>query len=195
MNIFDMIGSTNNGQAIGQLARQFGVSEDQANAALKNLLPAVAGGVKKNTQDASGMGALLQALERGNHDQYLDQPEALEREETVQDGNAILGHIFGDKQVSRDVAATASQRTGLDTGILKKMLPVVASLAMGAMAKQRKAAAPQSQSQGGGLADMISGLAGGQQGLQQSGLGSLLDMDGDGSVVDDVIGLAGKLFR
>jgi hypothetical protein len=47
------------------------------------------------------------------------------------DGNGILGHILGSKDVSRQVAAQASARTGIGADVLKKMLPLVATLAMG----------------------------------------------------------------
>ena len=41
-------------------------------------------------------------------------------------GNQILGHIFGSKDTSRDVAAQASQQSGVDTSVLEKLLPIVA---------------------------------------------------------------------
>jgi hypothetical protein len=42
-----------------------------------------------------------------------------------------LGHILGSKDVSRQVAAQASTRTGISELVLKQMLPAVATLAMG----------------------------------------------------------------
>jgi hypothetical protein len=41
-------------------------------------------------------------------------------------GNEILGHIFGSKDTSRDVAAQASQQSGVETSVLKKLLPIIA---------------------------------------------------------------------
>lgn len=41
-------------------------------------------------------------------------------------GNQILGHIFGSKDASRDVATQASQQSGVDTSVLKKLLPILA---------------------------------------------------------------------
>ena len=80
--------------------------------------------------------------------------------------------------MSRNVASHASQQTGLDSGLLKQMLPVVATMVMGAMSK--KAQAGEATAQGGGSA--------------LSGLGALLDQDGDGSSLDDVLNIAKKLF-
>jgi len=137
----------------------------------------------------------------------------LSRQETVQDGNAILGHLFGSKDVSRAVAGHAAAQTGIDTGLLKKMLPLVASMAMGSLSKQTRQPSIQSQlaglamkqmmgggQQSGGLAGLIGGILGGQRRAQaqaqqshQQGLGmigKMLDADGNGSVMDDVLRMA-----
>ena len=39
------------------------------------------------------------ALEAGKYSRYLDEPSILGRKETTQDGNDILGYIFGNKDV------------------------------------------------------------------------------------------------
>ena len=65
---------------------------------------------------------------------------SLQRAETVADGNGILGHIFGSKDVSRQVAARAAQSSGVAPDILAKMLPLVAALAMGSMSRRASAA-------------------------------------------------------
>ena len=41
--------------------------------------------------------------------------------------------------MSRQVAATAEKDTGIDAGLIKKALPLVATLAMGAMSKKSEA--------------------------------------------------------
>jgi len=50
-----------------------------------------------------------------------------DKRKTVQDGNGILGHIFGSKDVSREVAARASAQSGVGADVLKKLLPIGAS--------------------------------------------------------------------
>lgn len=126
------------------------------------------------------MESLLGALLGGNHQRYMDDPAAVDAEEMRQDGNGILGHLFGSKEVSREVAGAASAQTGIGSDILKQMLPVVAAMAMGALSKQASgnaaAAAPRG---GGGILDMI---------------GPMLDRDGDGSAADDVMGLVSRMF-
>jgi len=90
-------------------------------------------------------------------------------------GNNLLGQIFGSKDVSRSVAQSAAERSGLNPSLLKRMLPMVAMMAAGYMAKQR----------GGGAA--LAGLGGSPFGGAHGGLGSLLGMERDGNPLDDIL--------
>lgn len=176
MNLLDSIVGARDGAAVQQLASQFALKPEQASAAIGALMPALAAGLKRNiTTNEAG---LESALASGHHETYIDQPEVLGAPATTADGNAILGHIFGSKDVSRKVAVGAAERTGIDSATLKQMLPLLASLAMGALAKQKKGAS--------------SGVAGA---APSGGLGAmlepLLDSDRDGSIVDDLGGMLG----
>ncbi|MGB1310712.1 MAG: DUF937 domain-containing protein [Leucothrix sp.] len=175
MNITDLLLGKQSTDAVGALARQFGISEAQARDAVASMAPSLSRGMQHRTKESAGLDSLINALGKGNHSQYIDDPGVLGRKETTKDGNSILGHIFGSKEVSRNVAKHASQETGLGTSLLKKMLPVVATMVMGTLGKSLL---------GGGSAP---------QAKQSSGiLGSLLDSDGDGSIMDDVLGMAFK---
>jgi len=75
-------------------------------------------------------------------------------------GNQILGHIFGSKDTSRDVATQASQQSGVDSSVLKKLLPIVAgAVAMHYMTQRRQggATAGAGGTGGGGLLGSILG--------------------------------------
>ena len=182
MNLLETILGANNGGNIQQLAQNFGIGEDQAKSAIGQLLPALASGLKKNSQSQGGLQSLLGALNSGNHQRYLDQPERMVQENTRSEGNSILGHILGSKDVSRQVASRAAERTGLGGDMMKKMLPMVATLAMGALSKNSQNAGALGQFQGQ------------QQAKSGNLLTSLLDQDGDGSAMDDLLGFAKKLF-
>ncbi len=163
------------GGATRQLGQKFGLDDSQVSAALSALVPALAAGVQRNTSTQGGLDDLLGALVGGSHQQYVDDPSAFGRRETVDDGNGILGHIFGSKEVSREVATRASAQTGIGADILKQMLPMVAAMMMGAMSK--RASQPGGAAAGGGLLDMLS---------------PMLDQNRDGSAIDDVLGSVGK---
>ncbi|MDH4063391.1 MAG: DUF937 domain-containing protein [Acidobacteriota bacterium] len=175
MNILETILAAQNGGAVKQMGQQLGLGDEQAATVLSALAPALAGGLQQNLQSPGGLDALIGALSGGKHAQYLDNPSTLGS--ATGEGNGILGHILGSKDASRAVAARAAQQTGLDASLLKQALPLVATMVMGAMAKQTA---------GGGM-------AGGTGGGLMSMLTPLLDQNRDGSVVDDVMGMLGKL--
>jgi hypothetical protein len=169
MNLLDVLMNANGGAAVDQLSGQFGLSREQTTSAVENLLPALAGGIQRNISQG-GLTDLVGALNSGRHQQYLDNPAALSSQEAQSDGNGILGHVLGSKDVSRQVAAQAAGRTGISESVLKQMLPAVASLAMGALSRQ----------QGTGGAGILGMLT------------PLLDRNKDGSVLDDVLGFFRK---
>jgi hypothetical protein len=178
MNLLNILLDSQNSPAIGQLAKNFGLSESAARDAVANMAPALSRGMQRNIGTPQGLEALMGALAKGEHQRYVDQPESLTEDSAQTEGNAILGHLLGSKDVSRQVASQAAARTGLDDRLLKKMLPVVASMVMGSMSKQTSAG----RQAGGNAAP---------DGL----LAQLLDSDGDGSVMDDILGMAGRFLR
>ena len=86
------------------------------------------------------------------------------------------------------MAAQAAASTGVGADILKQMLPVVAAMMMGAMAKNAGGRAATAGLPGGLGANLASG-----GGLLDM-LTPMLDRDRDGSVVDDVAGMLGKFL-
>lgn len=136
MNLYDMLANAQNGQAMDQLARQFGLSQQQTQAAVEALLPAFSQGLKRNASDPYGVGAFLNAMASGQHAKYFEDAQNAFSPQGMAEGNGILGHLFGSKDLSRAVAAQAAQATGVGQNILQQMLPVIASMIMGGLFKQ-----------------------------------------------------------
>lgn len=184
------------------MARELGVSETQAATGATALVPAILGGFKKQAQlqpnGLEGLGGMLGQLGGGG---LLD--EVLGPQPTnVSRGNDVLGQIFGSKDVSRTVAQQAASQSGLDPALLKKMLPMLAMLVAGYMSKQRGGGTP-APSSGEGLGGLLGGLLGGQRagaggtasGASLPGLASMLDLNGDGNPLDDILRMAGRMKR
>ncbi len=179
---------------VESVARELGVTPAQAATGAEALMPAILGGFKKQAQaqpsGLEGLGGLLGQLGGGSLLENVLSPQATD----VSRGHNVLGQIFGSKDVSRTVAQDAASRSGLDPELLKKMLPMLAMMVAGYMARQGGAAqAPAS----GGLGGLLGGLLGGRASTPagQGGLASMLDMNGDGNALDDILGAAGKLMR
>lgn len=192
MNIMDIIQKTG---GIESLARELGVDRTTAKSGAEALLPAVMGGFKKNAQSGGGMGGLIGMVGQMGGGGLLDNVLSSGPTDTGK-GNEILGQIFGSKEVSRTVAGNAAEKSGVDPSILKKMLPMLSMLVAGYMAKQAGGASG-GQNSGGGIGGMLGGLLGG--GKKNSGglggLASMLDFDGDGNPLDDIMGMASKFGR
>jgi len=210
--LLDLLGGAQARPATQQLGAQFGLDENMTQMAMKALLPALAAGLTSNASKPGGMEALLGALQGGQHGRYLDDPTQLSQSQTRDDGNGILEHLFGSKDVSRSVASHAAQKTGIDSGLLKQMLPIVATMVMGSLSKRSQepdvmtslmgmlgGGAPQPAPQPSGLGGLLSGLFGGgkptPQPTKASGLGALFDADGDGSAMDDIFQMVLKARR
>ena len=215
----DMMSVLKQSGAIGSIAQQLGVNEQVAQMGAEALLPSILGGFKKTAQaqpsGLDGLGGILGQLGGGGLFDSVVSPEPT----PVEQGNDVLGQIFGSKDVSRTVAGHAAEQTGIDSGMLRKMLPILAMLVAGYMAKQSGGegggglggmlggllGGGGQAAGGGGLGGMLGNVLGGALGGGQAaapasggglgGLASMLDFDGDGNPLDDIIGMAGKLSR
>jgi len=96
-----------------------GVDESAVQNVVSQLVPAVSKGIKNNAVSTDGLGGLINALSQGNHQHYIDNPNALTESSALDEGNAILGHVFGNKEVSRNVASHAAESTGVNNEIVK----------------------------------------------------------------------------
>jgi hypothetical protein len=151
--LFDMIANAQDGNGIEALSRQFGLSQQQTQAALQALMPAFSQGLKRNASDPYGMADFMNAMASGQHVKYFEDAARANSPEGVSRGNDILGQLFGSKDLSRAVTGQAAQMTGIGQNILNQMLPVIASMIMGGLFKQSTAQMPGSG--GGGLLGQI----------------------------------------
>ncbi len=189
MGILDVVLSPQNAQLVSQMAKSAGIDESDVQNVIGQLLPGLSKGVKNNLnpETGAGVGQILNSLSQGNHQRYLDDPAAIAEPEAVNEGNEILSEIFGNKDVSRQLAAQTAEKTGVDSGLVKKLLPLLASTVMGALSQQTGNQAGLSS----GLNNLDSALGGNDLGGLVS---SFLDADDDGDVTDDLFNLAKKLF-
>lgn len=187
MNITDLLAGTGGLDAI---ARELGLDPQQAASGAEALAPALLDGFRQQAQAQPG--GLMDILGKLGGGGLLDQVVSPTPTD-VSAGNEVLGEVLGSREASRNVAQEAAATSGLDPALLKKMLPMLAMVVAGFMAKGNAAAAGS----GGGLGGVLGGLLGGggarSGGL--GGLGGLLDANGDGSALDDLVRMAGRLGR
>lgn len=160
-NLIDIMQQAQGGQAMNNLSRQFGLSQNQTQNAVEALLPAFQAGLERQTQNVDMFSTFIQNLASGQHSQAFDNDGDGIPDQVVPQGNDVLGQLFGGKQVSQAVAAQAAMSSGISSSIMKAMLPVIASMVMGGLFKGMN-------NQGfGGILGQLAGQAMGQGGRQQ----------------------------
>ncbi len=165
-----------NQPALRQIAQRIGVPSEENNKIISHLVPVLARGLQINAQPFAGRSALLAALNRGMHQRYIDEPNSLAAQRAIDEGNAILSHALGSKDVSRNLAAYAARQSGVGSHRIKKMLPLVADLTMAVLSKETE------------RADSTAPLGG----TAESTLVALLTTNADTAIADDLLRMAGK---
>ncbi len=168
------------------VSRELGMTPATAIAGAEAMLPAILGGFRKQAEAAgggeTGLAGMIAML--GRHGGGALAANVMGPEPTdVARGNDVLGEIFGSPDVSRTLAADVGARTGIDPATLKQMLPRLAMLVGGYLS-----ARALGSGQLGGVGEVLASAPGG-------GLAGMLNLDGDGNPLDDIIDMAGKLFR
>ncbi|WP_375251828.1 DUF937 domain-containing protein [Dokdonia donghaensis] len=166
-----------------------GQSEGDTANVLSMALPVLMGAMKKNVQTPEGAAGLMGALSGKHSGGILDQLGDLmgnggPSDDVLQDGAGILGHLLGGNQPQ--VENALSSKTGVDAGSIAQILKVAAPVLMGVLGKQTQ---QNNVSDGSGMNALLGSMLGGQPQENQSLITTLLDSDGDGSILDDVAGM------
>lgn len=179
------------GDTMRQLSHQLGTDQTTTASAVSAALPALVAALARNAQTPEGAGALANALDKDHDGSILQNLPATLGTGGVSGGASILKHIFGGNQdvVAQGVGTT----TGMGTAQSQQLLAMLAPIVMGMLGSAKRSGGLDA----GGLASML-GQERHAMGQQSGGaLGSLMQMidrDGDGSVVDDIGGMLGKMM-
>ena len=176
----------------GQLG---GAKKEQTSSAVDSAMAVLMGALAKNTSNQEGASALGSALDRDHDGSILDDVMGYISGSSpisntkAANGDGILGHLLGEKrsgvieQLSRESGLSQDQSGGL----LAKLAPLI----LGGLGKQRKT----QQMDDNGLSDMLSesfGQVAQKSPRAQSMIEKLIDRDGDGNIMDDIMGTVGK---
>jgi hypothetical protein len=194
-SLFEQLSGQLSGPALQALSQQLGADPGTTNAAISAALPMLLGALDKNTDDPQGAKSLQQALAKDHDGSILDNLAGFLGNSDNGAGAAILGHIFGQKQGT--VEQGVSKISGLDQSLVPILLQNLAPIVMGYLGKQQRA-------QNLDPNDLSSMLTKERETVQARGgstasvavdlVTRMMDKDGDGSVLDDLGGMLGKLF-
>ena len=198
MSLLKLLQQAQGGQGLGELARQFGMDETQAGGLASMLAPAIGSAAKKRAE-SGGLEGLLGQLQGEAQGNYFDDAAAAAQPEARAQGENFLEQILGSREAKQELAREAASRAGVEEQQVSDFMPALAAMLQGGMQKQMPDDTIQGMlgglgggsSSGGGIMGMVSGLLGG--GSRQSGggpldmLNNMLDADGDGSALDDIL--------
>lgn len=174
--ILDLLNSDMGKQLVNSITEKTGINASQATNVVSSGLPALMGAMQNNISSGEGAAGLLGALTSGKHDgSILDNLGGFLNGGDFTDGSKILGHVLGENQDS--MVQGLSAKTGVDSGMIAKILPMLAPIVMGYLGKQTKS---KGVSNGSDLSGMLGGLLDSIGG--NSMLTSVLDQNGDGKL-------------
>ena len=103
----------------------------------------------------------------------------------------ILSHVLGNRQ--GQVENAIGKTSGLNASQISQILAIVAPIVMGYLGKEKK----EQGLDASGLSSLLGGLVGGAAKTNQremSTIEKLLDQNGDGNAMDDVMNIGSKLL-
>lgn len=187
--ILDLLNSEMGKTIVSGVAGQTNQPQNKTHDVLMMAMPVLMAAMKRNATSPEGAEGLLGAINSKHDGSILNNLNSLfgggVDDDVMNDGSKILGHVLGNKQHTVENAISA--KSGIDSGSVAQILKVAAPILMGMLGNQAK---QQNVNSPSGLEGMLSGLLKGNSPQNEQGfLESILDADGDGSVMDDVAGM------
>jgi hypothetical protein len=176
---------------LDNLSQQIGADRSATSQALSAVVPLLVSALANNASQPSGAQALQQALVNDHSGSILNNVAGHLSNPQAANGAGILQHILGGQrpQIEQGLA----QSSGMDSGSMGQLMEIAAPLVMGALGQQQQ----QQSFDVGGLAGFLGQQ---QQQVQQDSpdlmglISNFLDMNRDGSAIDDVLKLAANFF-
>lgn len=138
VNLFDIMRQAQNGSGLQNVGRVFGLDGDQSLRAVEALLPAFALAFRHATRNPDAFAQLIEMMGSARYLPFFDRGFG----GTVSGPNGaapvgaeIVAKLFGPDEASRRVADQASALTGIATGVLHQMMPVLAAVVMGGLVR------------------------------------------------------------
>lgn len=181
--------------SVKQVSQRLGADEQSTEKAMAAALPMLLGALARNSTKPDGAQALYRAVTKDHDGSVVDNLSGFLNNPDLNDGNAILGHILGNRRPA--VETGVSKTSGMGGQQVAQLMATLAPIVMGALGRVQR----QQKLDASGLGNV---LASERQQVERDnpalgGLASLLDQDGDGHIADDLFskigkGLLGSLF-
>ncbi len=147
-----------------QLSANLGIEKNAAQQILPQIAPMILGGLRRQKDNYGGEARVDHILNKyGSADVLDNMGDFFSSQVQNQNADPRLGGLLGDSGVQ--ASNMLSKKFNLDGGTAMKIIPMLAPIILGFLSKTRD-----------------------QGGAGSAGIASILDRDGDGSILDDVAG-------
>jgi hypothetical protein len=188
-NLNDILQSAQGGQAINNIAQRFGLSPEQAQAAVQALIPALSAGLTKAAANPGSLGSVISAVTDSTHQASFNDPNTAQSPAATQKSSDTLSQILGSNHIIQQIVQRASAVTGIRPDILMQMLPVIATIAIGGIAESLK-----NQGLGGMLGQLANAAEQGNLGSILGGATGSAGTSGGGGLMTILNSILGGLF-
>lgn len=162
-NFVDEFMGTYGSKISKDLSKTLGVKKGLLKQIIPQLTPLILGGLKKQKDNNGGDARIDHILNKyGSSDVLNDLSGLFKSKAGDSNPDPGLGGLLGNSGLQ--ASDTLAKKFNIDSGIIMKLIPMLAPVVLGALTKKR------------------------DSGAGSGGIGDLLDQDGDGSVLDDVAG-------
>jgi hypothetical protein len=154
-----------------KLSSNLGIGKDVAAQLIPQVLPLVMGGMKKQMQERGGADRADHILKKHGSSNVLDDIGGLFASFTgsgseTKKADPALGGLLGDS--GHKATESIASKFGLNMDTAMKVIPMLAPVVLGALSKKKETEKTGS-----------------------TGIAALIDQDGDGDILDDVVGFLG----
>jgi len=163
-NILEEFMRTLGPQVTKEMSSKMDIDQGTAKKLIPQILPLILGGLKRQKDNHGGQARVDHILNKYGKASALDHiSDIFSKGANNENPDPALGGLLGDS--GSEAANLLTKQFNLKGSQIKQLIPVLAPLILGMLTKKRDA-----------------GKVG------SSGIGRLLDQDGDGSILDDVAG-------
>jgi len=134
-NLFDIMRNAQSGAAFDNLGRQFGLSPQDTQRAVEALLPAFVMGLQRSAANPNVFSSLMNLIASGRPAAFFEDPKLAFSPQGQSQGKTLLEQLFGNPDASRRIADQAAAWSGVGANAVQQMMPAVAAMLMGGMAK------------------------------------------------------------
>lgn len=160
----DLLGNLGGSQTTEKIGNSLNIDPNIIQQALPIIMPMILGGLKKQSENNGGQERVDHILNKYGNPDVLDNVDGHINDSLNKENfDSNLGGLLGNS--GSQITDVLTKNFNLDSSTAAKIIPMVAPLILGYLTKSRN-----SNPEG------------------STGFASFLDQNGDGSVVDDVVG-------